>query len=60
MYSTSSKQTRVIWVAHTYNVGFADEIGHFENCNGPATPFGVDASGNPIACPAGNTRGFRE
>jgi hypothetical protein len=28
------------------------EIGHFENCTGPtpipATPFGVDASGNPV------------
>jgi hypothetical protein len=62
MYSTSSEQTRVIWAAHTYNVGFSDEIGHFENCNGPkpipATPFGVDAQGNPIACPTGNTEGF--
>ncbi|HEY2306690.1 MAG TPA: hypothetical protein VGI05_12490 [Streptosporangiaceae bacterium] len=62
MYSTASEQTRVIWAAHTYNVAFSDEIGHFENCNGPnpipATPFGVDASGNPIACPAGNTEGF--
>ena len=62
MYSTSSEQTRVIWAAHTYNIAFSDEIGHFENCNGPnpipATPFGVDANGNPIACPAGNTEGF--
>ena len=62
MYSTSSEQTRVIWAAHTYNTSFSDEIGHFENCNGPnpipATPFGVDASGNPITCPAGNTEGF--
>ena len=62
MYSTSSEQTRVIWAAHTYNTGFSDEIGHFENCNGPnpipATPFGVDPSGNPISCPAGNTEGF--
>ena len=62
MYSTSSEQTRVIWAAHTYNVGFSDEIGHFENCEGPnpipATPFGVDANGNAIACPAGNTEGF--
>src|SRR5262249_38265939 len=40
----------------------SDEIGHFENCNGPtpvpATPFGLDANGNPVACPAGNTEGF--
>jgi hypothetical protein len=62
MYSTSSEQTRVIWAAHTYNVSFTSEIGHFENCTGPnsipATPFGVDASGNPITCPAGNNEGF--
>jgi hypothetical protein len=62
MYSTSSPDTRVIWAAHTYNISFSDEIGHFENCNGPnpipATPFGVDASGNPISCPAGNSEGF--
>jgi hypothetical protein len=60
MYSTSSEQTRVIWAAHSYNVGFSSEIGHFEFCNGaavPATPFGVDGSGNPIACPSGNTEG---
>lgn len=58
MYSTSSEQTRVIWAAHTYNVAFTDEIGHWQSCNGaavPATPFGVDASGNPITCPDGNT-----
>src|SRR5262249_11872024 len=62
MYSTSSEQTRVIWAAHTYNVAFSDEIGHFENCTGPnpipATPFGLDASGNPVVCPAGNSEGF--
>jgi len=54
MYSTSSEQTRVIWAAHTYNVSFSDEIGHFENCSGPnpipATPFGLDA--NAIRLPA--------
>ena len=58
---TSSPQTRVIWAAHTYNVAFSDEIGHFEFCNGPnpipASPFGIDAQGNPIACPAGNVEG---
>jgi hypothetical protein len=62
MYSTSSEQTRVIWAAHTTNISFTDEIGHFENCNGPnpipATPFGLDSFGNPITCPAGNTEGF--
>jgi hypothetical protein len=62
MYSTSSEQTRVIWAAHSYNISFTSEIGHFENCNGPnaipATPFGEDANGNPITCPTGNTEGF--
>jgi hypothetical protein len=58
MYSTASERTRVIWAAHTYNVAFSDEIGHFQFCNGatvPKTPFGVDANGNPITCPSGNT-----
>jgi hypothetical protein len=60
MYSTASEQTRVIWAAHSYNVAFSDEIGHFQFCNGakvPATPFGLDSSGNPVTCPAGNTEG---
>jgi len=33
MYSTSSPNTRVLWAAHSYNVAFSDEIGHFEYCN---------------------------
>ena len=39
MYSTSSEQTRVIWAAHSYNVAFSDEIGHFDFCShiDPAT-----------------------
>jgi hypothetical protein len=61
MYSTASPQTRVIWAAHSYNIAFSDEIGHFEFCTGPnpvpASPFGVDAQGNPIVCPAGNVEG---
>jgi hypothetical protein len=61
MYSTSSEQTRTTWAAHTTNVSFTDEIGHFENCTGPtpipATPFGLDANGNPVTCPAGNVEG---
>jgi hypothetical protein len=32
MYSTSSEHTRVPWAAHSYNVAFSDEIGHFESC----------------------------
>jgi hypothetical protein len=33
MYSTSNEHTRVPWAAHSYNVAFSDEIGHFEFCN---------------------------
>lgn len=33
MYATSSEHTRVTWTAHTYNVSFSDEIGHFEFCD---------------------------
>ena len=32
MYSTSSPQTRVPWAAHTYNIAFDAEIGHFDYC----------------------------
>jgi len=31
-YATSSPDTRVPWAAHSYNVAFSDEIGHFEYC----------------------------
>jgi hypothetical protein len=52
MYSTSSEMTRVTWAAHSYNVAFSDEIGHWDYCNGtnPITP-----GGN---CPSGNTEGL--
>ena len=33
MYSTASEHTRVPWAAHSYNIAFSDEIGHFEYCN---------------------------
>ncbi len=33
MFSTSSEHTRSTWTAHTYNVAFSDEIGHYELCN---------------------------
>jgi hypothetical protein len=39
MYATSSEQTRVPWAAHTYNIAFSDETGHFEYCTS------VDAEG---------------
>ena len=33
MYDTSTVHTRVPWTEHTYNIAFADELGHFEFCN---------------------------
>jgi len=58
MYSTSSPSTRVPWAAHSYNVSFASEIGHFQTCTGPvpvpATEFGSNADG-VVSCPAGDT-----
>jgi hypothetical protein len=33
MYATSSEHTRVVWAAHSYNIAFSDEVGHFEYCN---------------------------
>ena len=38
MYATSSEHTRVPWAAHSYNVAFADEIGHFEYCRRQREP----------------------
>jgi hypothetical protein len=45
MYSTSSPNTRVVWAAHSYNVAFSDEIGHFEYCNGVDPHTGVCHNG---------------
>lgn len=33
MYATSSEHTRVPWAAHAFNIGFSDEVGHWEYCN---------------------------
>ena len=41
MYATSSEHTRVPWAAHSYNIAFSDEIGHFEYCDA------VSAEGGP-------------
>jgi hypothetical protein len=61
MYSTSSTKTRVTWAAHSYNIAFDSEIGHFQFCNGPkpipATEFGATPDGNPTVCPKGDTEG---
>jgi hypothetical protein len=50
-FSTSSENTRLMWTAHSYNVSFSDEIGHFEFCNavssqgGDCTSAGVNDPG---------------
>jgi hypothetical protein len=37
MYSTSTPATRLQWTAHSYNIAYSDEIGHFQNCT-PVAP----------------------
>src|SRR5256714_6318712 len=51
MYGSSSEHTRVPWAAHTYNVSFSDEIGHFEYCDA------VSAEGGTCTKPGGADRG---
>jgi len=56
MYATSSEHTRVPWAAHSFNIAFSDELGHFEYCNdvkregGSCTQDGVNDldSGRPL------------
>jgi hypothetical protein len=52
MYSTSSENTRVVWAAHSYNVAYSDEIGHFEYCTGVDTKTGT-CHGSSVNDPAG-------
>jgi hypothetical protein len=49
MYSTSSEKTRVTWAAHSFNVAFSDEIGHFDYCTNvdPATVSCIGKEGIP-------------
>lgn len=67
MYSTSSEHTRVPWAAHSFNIAFSDEIGHFEYCNqvnsfgncvmaGVNDPNGVDSDDFPCFSAASSTR----
>ncbi|MGH6811237.1 MAG: hypothetical protein ACREDM_02480 [Methylocella sp.] len=67
MYSTASEHTRVPWTAHSYNIAFSDEIGHFEYCNqvnssgvcvmaGVNDPTGVDPDDVPCFSAASSTR----
>ena len=68
MYATSSEHTRVPWAAHSYNIAYSDEIGHFEYCNaadpntgactsaGVTDPSGVDADDTGCFNAADSTR----
>jgi hypothetical protein len=53
MYATSSEHTRLPWGAHSYTIGFSDEIGHFEYCSsvqyegGPCTSTAADDPPGP-------------
>ncbi|MBZ5524396.1 MAG: hypothetical protein LAP21_19335 [Acidobacteriia bacterium] len=53
MYATASEHTRVPWAAHSYNIAFTDEIGHFELCDavnregGRCIKAGVSDPGGP-------------
>jgi hypothetical protein len=47
MYATSSEHTRVPWAAHSYNIAFSDEIGHFEYCSSVAAEGGNCTSTDP-------------
>ncbi len=62
-FSTSSPLTRNVNAAHTYNIAFSDEIGHFELCGKVGVdplssclrPFGADTNnGDPGADPDGD------
>jgi hypothetical protein len=50
MYSTSSENTRVVWAAHSYNVSFSDEIGHFEYCGDSACNAAGDGDADDAFC----------
>ena len=45
MYSTSSPMTRVPWAAHTYNIAFSDEIGHFDFCSAVTSSLTCNSGG---------------
>lgn len=49
MYSTSTPQTRVPWAAHSYNIAYDEEIGHFDYCSAvdPATGNCTGVEGAP-------------
>ena len=45
-YATSSEHTRNTWTAHSYNIAFSDEIGHYEYCNQIDGSGGADSVGD--------------
>ena len=47
-YSTSTPQTRNVNAAHTYNVAFSDEIGHWEECGRVNTKSPIGACAVPL------------
>jgi hypothetical protein len=47
-YSTSTPQTRNVNAAHTYNIAFSDEIGHFEECGRVNTKSPIAACAVPL------------
>lgn len=51
-FSTSGEHTRAVWTAHTINVAFADEIGHYELCSAVDTE-GGSCIGTSPADPSG-------
>jgi hypothetical protein len=60
MYSTSSPSTRVLWAAHSYNVAYSDEIGHFEYCNALRTVNGGGCAASSYPNPTEGTKDFDE
>jgi hypothetical protein len=52
MYSTSRPRTTVPWAAHSYNVSFSDEIGHFQSCSH------IDANSATQSCDGVENRPF--
>jgi hypothetical protein len=59
-YATSSEHTRVPGAAHTYNIAYSDEIGHFEYCNSVDQEGGncTSTAANDPPPPAGLDDGF--
>jgi hypothetical protein len=45
-FATSSEFTRNTWTAHSYNIAFSDEIGHYEYCNKIDNSGGSDGLGD--------------